>query len=83
VIEQVMMRALKSRGGLTTGRGMTESVRFLWVRSMHMCAAWYACLMRLADCDRNADELQHVEVSKARAARDYRDSMKMLEWFVS
>ena len=26
VIEQVMMRALKSRGGLTHGRGMTESV---------------------------------------------------------
>ena len=27
VIEQVLMRSLKSRGGLTRGRGMTESVR--------------------------------------------------------
>ena len=27
VIEQVMMRSIKSRGGLTRGRGMTESVR--------------------------------------------------------
>ena len=32
------MRPLKSRGGLTTGRGVTESVRLLWVRSMHRCA---------------------------------------------
>ena len=27
VIEQVLMRSLKSRGGLTRGRGMTDSVR--------------------------------------------------------
>ena len=37
VIEQVLMRSLKSRGGLTRGRGMSESVRTLWVKSMHMC----------------------------------------------
>ena len=30
-IEQVMMRSIKSRGGLTRGREMTESVRTLWV----------------------------------------------------
>ena len=28
-IEQIMMRALKSRGGLTLGSGFTESVRIL------------------------------------------------------
>ena len=39
VIEQVLMRSLKSRGGLTRGRGMTESVRQQWVYSMHACAA--------------------------------------------
>ena len=33
VIEQSLMRTAKSRGGLTTGRGMTESVRLLWVLS--------------------------------------------------
>ena len=26
-----MMGTIKSRGGLTQGRGMTEPVRFLWV----------------------------------------------------
>ena len=29
VIEQVLMRSLKSRGGLTTGRGMSPSVHAL------------------------------------------------------
>ena len=35
IIEQVLMRSLKSRGGLTRGCGVTESVRLLWVMSMH------------------------------------------------
>ena len=39
VIEQVLMRFLKSRGGVTRGRCMTESVRQQWVYSMHACAA--------------------------------------------
>ena len=39
VIEQVLMRSLKIRGGLTRGRGMTESVRQQWVYIMHACAA--------------------------------------------
>ena len=33
-----MMGTIKSRGGLTRGRGMTEPLRFLWVYSMHKCA---------------------------------------------
>ena len=34
VIEQVLMRSLTSRGGLTRGRGVTESVRIMWTNSM-------------------------------------------------
>ena len=37
VIEQVLMRSIKNRGGLTRGRGMSESVIMLWIRSMHNC----------------------------------------------
>ena len=32
------MRALKSNGGLTRGRGISESTRQLWIGSMHRCA---------------------------------------------
>ena len=35
VIEQVMMKAVKSRGGLMHGRGMMESVCLIWVMNMH------------------------------------------------
>ena len=38
IIEQVMMRSIKSRSGLTRGRGFTEVVRLMWVYSMHSCA---------------------------------------------
>ena len=37
MIEQCMMRSLKSRGGLTRGREMTDTVRLTWIHSMHAC----------------------------------------------
>ena len=47
VIEQVLMRSLKSHGGLTRGRGMAESVRQQWVYSMHACAAIHDAMTSL------------------------------------
>ena len=38
VIEQVLMRSLKTTGGLTRGRGMEESQRITWVLSNPICA---------------------------------------------
>ena len=38
VIEQVLMRSIKTTGGLTRGRGMTESQRATWLLSMPACA---------------------------------------------
>ena len=32
------MQSLKSRGGLTTGRGVTESVLLTWLMSRHRCS---------------------------------------------
>ena len=36
-IEQVLMRAMKTSGGLTRGRGLTDSVLSRWVLSMPSC----------------------------------------------
>ena len=41
IIEQVLGRSLKLRGGLTQGRGMTESVRYQWVYIKHQRAAFH------------------------------------------
>jgi hypothetical protein len=38
VIEQVLMRSVKTAGGMTRGRGMTESQRSKWLLSMPACA---------------------------------------------
>ena len=35
IIEQVLMRSIKSRGGLTRGRGMDEIQRLIWLLGMH------------------------------------------------
>ena len=39
VIEQTMMRSIKSLGGLTRGREMDESRWKIWISTLHSCAA--------------------------------------------
>ena len=38
IIEQVLMRSIKTGGGLTRGRGMTAIQRLVWLLSMPACA---------------------------------------------
>ena len=38
VIEQVIMRSMKTSGGLTRGRGMTETQRLVWLMAHPVCA---------------------------------------------
>jgi hypothetical protein len=58
-----------------------DSVRFVWVRSMHHCANVFASLKSLTNSEVCSGEVPHVELGKTRAARDYKDMMKVLEWF--
>ena len=44
-----MVRALKSRGGLTHGSGFTESVRMLWIYSVHTTASYHNALNYLTN----------------------------------
>ena len=37
-IEQVLMRSMKTSGGLARGRGMKEQQRLIWLLSMPVCA---------------------------------------------
>ena len=81
VIEQVLMRSLKSRGGgLTRGRGMTESVRQEWVYSMHACASIHDAMTSLTG-KKHTTSHQHVEFGTARREHDMRDMSKILDWF--
>ena len=80
VIEQVLMRSLKSRGGLTRGRGMTESVRHQWVHSMHRCASVHSAMTTLTDLSTNTSD-QHAELGVSRCKRDAQDIEKLISWF--
>ena len=40
IIKQVLMRSLKSTGGLTRGTGFNELQRALWVMSMPTCSSY-------------------------------------------
>ena len=71
-IEQVLMRSIKSRGGLTRGRGITESVRAIWLGSMHRRSAVHDAMSSLSQVFRSGGE-QHVELGKSRRERDAKD----------
>ena len=76
-IEQILMRTLKSRSGLTRGRGFTESVRILWIYSMHRCAGIHQFMSDFTELQLATSE-QHVEMRVSRIKRNYEDINKMI-----
>ena len=57
-IEQTLMRSIKSRGGPTGGRGMTESVRHSWVLSLNHVAMIHEAMIQLTGAASRSSE-QH------------------------
>jgi len=81
LIEQVMMQSIKSAGGLTHGRGMNESVRIMWVKTLHRLASISSALGSLASLDNNEDNLKHCEMGRSRMTRDWSDLQKVVAFF--
>ena len=77
-IEQSLMRSIKSRGGLTRGRGMTENVRDLWVMSLSSSASIQNALEDLTGA-RQLSNLEHVELGKSRKMLDCDHYCKVVE----
>ena len=77
VIEQVLMRSVKSQGEVTSGRGMNEIQRLLWLLSMPACAQVNVAIQTLTGVRYESSE-QHKELGKARQTRDMRDTFKFL-----
>ena len=44
-----MMRCLKSRGGITRGRGVTESAQAIWANTAHRCRAMHEAMTNLTE----------------------------------
>ena len=77
VIEQVLMRSMKTTGGLTRGRGMNESQRTQWLLSMPACAEMNSAMQELTD-NHFMTSNQHKDMTKARTIRDEQDNTKLL-----
>ena len=79
-IDQVLMRAMKTSGGLTRGRGLTDSVLSRWVLSMPSCTELTRNFEEFCGIKFETSE-QHVDLRKANRLRDNSDASKLTEWF--
>jgi hypothetical protein len=74
IIEQVLMRSMKTSGGLTRGRGMTEQQRITWLLAMPACAEVNDAMQELTGVNYNTGE-QNKDMTDTRQARDLKDTV--------
>ena len=79
VIEQALMRSVKTSGGLTRGKGMSEIQRTVWVLSMPARAEVNFAMQDLTGVRYHTSE-QHREMSQARQQRDVRETSEILSF---
>ena len=80
IIEQCLMRNLKTSGGLTRGSGMSEMQRNTWTASMPVCVSVDQAMQELTNTDRRSGE-QNQEIGASRISRDWEDSKKVMAFF--
>ena len=67
------MRTLKTTGGLTRGRGMTEQQRLIWVMAMPACAEVNKIMQDITGISYNRGE-PNKDMSVTRQDRDWKDT---------
>ena len=77
IIEQVLMRSIKTHGGLT--RGMTEKKRSVWVLSMYVCASINENMQKFSGVSYETSD-QHKDVSAAIQVRDVSDTVDLIDY---
>ena len=77
VIEQVLMRSIKTNGGLKRGRGMAEMQRLVWLLSKPACADITHSMQELTEVCCNTSE-QHKDSTQSRIKRYTEDTYKIL-----
>jgi hypothetical protein len=77
LVIEVLMRNMKTSGGLTRGRGMTEIQRILMVMSHYLCSEINNAMQPFTGLNYNTSD-QHKDLTKARQERDVTDSCELL-----
>ena len=78
VIEQTLMRSLKTAGGLTHGSEMTEEQHTLWTLSRPVTSAYKNVMQEFINRTYSTSE-QHKQSTKSRLKRDLNDLDKLQE----
>ena len=73
MIEQVLMRSLKTSGGLTRGKGFEDYQRSLWLLSSPVCGE-VSALMKDLQCLNEPENTKHKESTAARQNKDHNDT---------
>lgn len=87
-IEQVLMRAMKTTGGLTRGRRITDSTLSQWVGAVPLCIPICEALeelsgMRCETSDQHSLHKDHAELRQARQTQDDADRNRLVGWLKS
>ena len=78
-IEQVLMRSLKTSGGLTRGRGISPSTIAKWVHSMPAASRVIGAMESFGGVACVTSE-QHVDLREFNQKRDHADTATFLTW---
>ena len=79
IIEQVLMRSLKSKGGLTHGRGMDETQRTRWLLTMTDFAQIATEMEKLSSSKQHKSN----QMPQSTMIRDSKDTAIILEYLQS
>ena len=79
IIEQVLMRSIKTHGGLTRVNGMTENQCLAWVLSMSVCASINETMQKFSGVSCETSD-QHKDVSAARQARYVSNTVDLINY---
>ena len=82
VIEQELIRGLKTSGGLTRGSRMSEYQRNIWVMSRPACAQVNNAMQTLTGVQHKSSE-QIKDLSQSRTERDFKDRETFKEFLIA
>ena len=80
-IEQFLMRNLKSSGGITHGRGITDSTLTKWVHALPQCVPTCDALEEFTGVHTGTSE-QHKDLRPSTLTRDDKDLDKFCQWLL-
>src|SRR6218665_831800 len=78
-IEQDLMRLFKSSGGMTRGRGITDSTLTKWINGFPQCISVCESLEKFANIHTTPPE-QHKDLRLSSQTRDHKDFETLLQW---